>query len=83
MAKRSVWKGPFIHKEIFSDISLNKKKIKTTARNTVILPFFIGKTLYVYNGKFFIPLVILEEMVGSKLGEFVQTRLRHIYKKKK
>jgi len=30
MAKRSIWKGPFIHKEIFSDISLNKKKIKTT-----------------------------------------------------
>ena len=83
MAKRSIWKGPFIHKEIFSDISLNKKKIKTTARNTVILPFLIGKTLYVYNGKVFIPITIIEEMVGSKLGEFIPTRLRHIYKKKK
>lgn len=82
MAKRSIWKGPFIHKEIFSDISLNKKKIKTTARSTVILPFLIGKTLYVYNGKVFIPIIIIEEMVGSKLGEFIPTRLRHIYKKK-
>jgi len=43
----------------------------------------IGKTLYVYNGKVFIPIIIIEEMVGSKLGEFIPTRLRHIYKKKK
>lgn len=82
MAKRSIWKGPFINKEIFSEISFKKKKIKTTARNTVILPFLIGKMLSVYNGKFFIPITILEEMVGSKLGEFVPTRLRHVYKKK-
>lgn len=67
----------------FKRFFFQKKKIKTTSRSTVILPFLIGKTVQVYNGKFFIPITISEEMVGYKLGEFVLTRLRHVYKKKK
>jgi small subunit ribosomal protein S19 len=47
------------------------------------LPFLIGKKIQVYNGKFFIPFFVREEMVGHKFGEFIFTRLRHIYKKKK
>ena len=83
MAKRSLWKGPYINESFFQEVHLSKKKIKTTSRSTVILPFLIGKTVQVYNGKFFIPITISEEMVGYKLGEFVLTRLRHVYKKKK
>jgi small subunit ribosomal protein S19 len=84
MAKRSVWKGPFINENFFRNIHLSgNKKIKTTSRNTFILPFLIGRTVQVHNGKFFIPVNIVEEMVGHKLGEFVTTRLRHVYKKKK
>ena len=83
MPKRSLWKGPYINESFFQEVLLSKKKIKTTSRSTVILPFLIGKTVQVYNGKFFIPITISEEMVGYKLGEFVLTRLRHVYKKKK
>lgn len=84
MAKRSLWKGPFISEKLFNDLYFSKnKKIKTTSRNSLILPFLIGQTIQVHNGKFFIPVTIREEMVGHKLGEFVNTRLRHIYKKKK
>jgi small subunit ribosomal protein S19 len=83
MAKRSVWKGPFIKESFFKNIYISdNKKIKTTSRETLILPFLIGRTLQIHNGKFFIPVSIREEMVGHKLGEFVNTRLRHIYKKK-
>ena len=42
----------------------------------------IGKTIQLHNGKFFINIKITEDMIGHKLGEFVPTRLRHIYKKK-
>jgi small subunit ribosomal protein S19 len=84
MAKRSIWKGPFVKEKFLSDIrSTNKKRIKTTSRNSVVLPFLIGRTIQVHNGKFFIPVNITEEMIGHKLGEFTLTRLRHVYKKKK
>jgi small subunit ribosomal protein S19 len=84
MAKRSIWKGPFVKEKFLSDIrSTNKKRIKTTSRNSVVLPFLIGRTVQVHNGKFFIPVNITEEMIGHKLGEFTLTRLRHVYKKKK
>jgi len=84
MATRSIWKGPFINYNFFDEIrSSSKNMIRTTSRNTVILPFLIGKPILVHNGKIFIPVYITEEMVGHKLGEFVATRLRHIYKEKK
>jgi small subunit ribosomal protein S19 len=84
MLKRSFWKGPFIDISLINNINnQNKKKIKTTSRNSVILPFLIGQTIQVHNGKFFIPVFIREEMIGHRLGDFVPTRLRHIYKKKK
>jgi small subunit ribosomal protein S19 len=84
MLKRSIWKGPFIDVSLFSQTTSQKKKIfKTTSRNSVVLPFLIGQTIQIHNGKFFIPIFIREDMVGHRLGEFVPTRLRHIYKKKK
>ena len=84
MTKRSSWKIPFVKESFFQNVYLsNNKKLKTTSRNTTILPFLIGRTVQVHNGKFFIPISIVEEMVGHKLGEFINTRLRHIYKNKK
>jgi small subunit ribosomal protein S19 len=83
MGKRSSWKMPFVKSSIFQKIyQTNDKKFKTTSRKTTILPFFIGRNIQVHNGKFFIPINIVEEMVGYKLGDFVSTRLRHVYKKK-
>ena len=77
---RSVWKGPFV------DITLIKKAekvsesgrkevIKTWSRRSTILPQFVGLTFGVYNGKKFIPVLVSENMVGHKLGEFSPTRV--------
>ena len=83
MSNRSSWKGPFITNDLFQEIQKSVKNyLKTTSRASVVLPCLIGKTIHVYNGKFFIPTFITEDMVGHKLGEFVPTRLRHVYKKK-
>jgi len=76
---RSVWKGPFV------DLSLLKKAeaaqgsgarapIKTWSRRSTILPQFVGLTFSVYNGKKRIPVMVNEDMVGMKLGEFAPTR---------
>jgi small subunit ribosomal protein S19 len=76
---RSVWKGPFV------DLSLLKKAeaaqgtgarapIKTWSRRSTILPQFVGLTFSVYNGRKHVPVVVNEDMVGMKLGEFAPTR---------
>ena len=85
MGKRSLWKGPFICNKIISDLKNNNSlnTVKTTSRSTTVLPFLIGKTVKLHNGKFYISIIVTEEMIGHKLGEFVPTRLRHVYKKKK
>lgn len=84
MSRRSIWKGPFFDNGLLQTfIQKPKQKIKTTCRSSVILPFLIGSTLLVHNGKFYISLTINEEMIGHKLGEFVPTRLRHIYRTRK
>lgn len=85
--KRSSWKGPYISSILYKNVKdIQKKpfvkKIKTRSRNSVIMPFFLGKHFLVYNGKSYVPIRINSEMIGHKLGEFVPTRLRHIYKKK-
>ena len=81
---RSVWKGPYIHKSLLKinqkisetkDINkLLKKSIKIWSRNSIILPTFIGLRVHVYNGKRFLPIKILPEMVGHKFGAFCLTR---------
>jgi len=85
MGKRSLWKGPFICNNIIFDLKNNNSlnTVKTTSRSTTVLPFLIGKTVKLHNGKFYISIKVTEEMIGHKLGEFVPTRLRHVYKKKK
>lgn len=76
---RSVWKGPFVDgyllkKADVARASSRKEVIKTWSRRSTILPQFVGLTFAVYNGKKFIPVLVNEDMVGHKLGEFSPTR---------
>ncbi len=79
---RSVWKGPFVDgfllkKAEASRASGDKKVIKTWSRRSTILPQFVGLTFGVYNGQKFLPVLVTENMVGHKLGEFAPTRTFH------
>lgn len=80
---RSSKKGPFIDKKLLKKITGlkpdNKTVIKTWSRDSEISPEMIGFVFEVHNGKNFIPVKIMEEMVGHKLGEFSPTKkfVRH------
>jgi len=79
---RSVWKGPFVEKSLLKKVeeARNAGKntvIKTWSRRSTILPNFIGLTFGVHNGKKFIPVVVNDQMIGHKLGEFAPTRTYH------
>ncbi|KKB96421.1 30S ribosomal protein S19 [Candidatus Arcanobacter lacustris] len=76
---RSVWKGPFVDgyliKKAETMIQSGKNQIiKTWSRRSTIIPKFVGVTFGVHNGHKFIPVLVKEEMVGHKLGEFSPTR---------
>lgn len=76
---RSVWKGPFVDgyllkKAETSRASGRHEVIKTWSRRSTILPQFVGLTFGVYNGHKFLPVLVTENMIGHKLGEFSPTR---------
>lgn len=76
---RSIWKGPFIDGYLLKKAdavreSGRKEVIKTWSRRSTILPQFVGITFGVYNGQKFIPVLVTENMIGHKLGEFSPTR---------
>lgn len=76
---RSVWKGPFFDQYLLKKAdavraSGRKDVIKTWSRRSTILPQFVGMTFGVYNGKKFVPVMVNENMVGHKFGEFAPTR---------
>lgn len=82
---RSQWKGPYIaeqHLEVLAKSLKNSAEIKIS-RHTEILPKFIEKTFKIHNGKKYIELLVTEEMIGHKFGEFSATRKRFFFKKKK
>ena len=62
---------------------INNKKIIPISRNYKITPNIVGKTFKIYNGKIFIKLTITDEMIGHKVGEFIPTRIKFIFKKKR
>lgn len=67
-----------------NDLLIKKtNNLKIYNRNSIILPNLVGSTIQIHNGKTFIRLNIIEEMIGYKLGEFVKTRKTFVYKKKK
>jgi len=78
---RSVWKGPFVDGYLLKKVEKvavgRNEIIKTWSRRSTILPDFVGKTFGVHNGKNFIPVLVTENMVGHKLGEFAPTRTFH------
>ena len=76
---RSLKKGPFSDSHLVKKVealsSKNEKKvIRTWSRRSMILPEFVGHTFMVHNGKVHIKVLVTEEMVGHKLGEFSPTR---------
>jgi len=76
---RSVWKGPFIDGYLMKKAETARQSsrpevIRTWSRRSTILPQFVGLTFAVYNGRKFLPVLVTEEMVGHKLGEFAPTR---------
>ncbi len=76
---RSVKKGPFVDthlvKKVEAALEANSKRpIKTWSRRSMILPDMVGLTIAVHNGRQHVPVLINENMVGHKLGEFAATR---------
>lgn len=76
---RAVWKGPFVDGYLLKKAeeareSTRNQVIQTWSRRSTILPQFVGLTFGVYNGKKFIPVLVSEDMIGHKFGEFSPTR---------
>lgn len=76
---RSVRKGPFVDAHLAAKADKaraenSKKPIKTWSRRSTVTPDFVGLTIAVHNGRQHVPLLITENMVGHKLGEFAATR---------
>lgn len=90
---RSKWKHPFVHrsvrkkvkriKEMQSTSNSKRFRIKTMSRSSQIIKDFIDISFMVHDGRDFRPIIVTEDMVGHKFGEFVYTRQRYSYKKKK
>ena len=76
---RSIKKGPFVDHHLWAKVTKAKeensrKPLKTWSRRSMIMPEFVGLTIAVHNGKVHVPVLISENMVGHKLGEFAPTR---------
>ena len=76
---RSIKKGPFIDLHLEKKVkeaaeTNNKRPIKTWSRRSMIVPDMLGLTIAVHNGRQHVPVLITENMVGHKLGEFAPTR---------
>jgi small subunit ribosomal protein S19 len=76
---RSIKKGPFIDHHLQKKVedavgTNNRKPIKTWSRRSMIIPDMLGLTIAVHNGRLHIPVLVSENMIGHKLGEFAPTR---------
>ena len=76
---RSIKKGPFVDLHLAAKVdaavnSSTKRPIKTWSRRSMVTPDMIGLTIAVHNGRQHVPVLISENMVGHKLGEFAATR---------
>lgn len=76
---RSLKKGPFVDHHLQQKVEAamennNKRPIKTWSRRSMVVPEMVGFTIAVHNGRQHIPVLINENMVGHKLGEFAVTR---------
>ena len=86
---RAKWKGPYIQRILLTKFFEKKQaskfnvEITTKSRSSTIIPSFVGNFFNVHNGKNFSKIQVTEKMIGKKLGEFVPTRKRFSFKKKK
>lgn len=76
---RSIKKGPFVdlhlQRKVEAAVASNSRKpIRTWSRRSMILPEMVGLTIAVHNGRQHVPILVSENMVGHKLGEFAATR---------
>jgi len=76
---RSLHKGPFVDTHLMKKVETasannDKRPIKTWSRRSMVLPEMVGLTIAVHNGRQHVPILINEDMVGHKLGEFAATR---------
>ncbi len=76
---RSVKKGPFVDHHLLKKVeearaTNSKRPIKTWSRRSMILPDMVGLTIAIHNGRQHVPVLVTENMVGHKLGEFAATR---------
>ena len=76
---RSLKKAPYVEEKLFNRIQAmneknEKKVIKTWSRTSTIFPEFVGHTIAVHDGRKHVPVYVIEDMVGHKLGEFALTR---------
>ena len=76
---RSVKKGPFVDAHLARKVeaavaSNSRRPIKTWSRRSMVLPDMVGLTIAVHNGRQHVPVLISENMVGHKLGDFAMTR---------
>ncbi len=76
---RSLKKGPFIDHHLLAKVEVaveknDRRPIKTWSRRSMISPEMVGLTIAVHNGRQHVPVLVNEEMVGHKLGEFAATR---------
>ena len=79
---RSLFKGPFVDTHLLKKVenavaNSERRPIKTWSRRSMVMPEMVGLTIAIYNGRQHIPVVINEDMVGHKLGEFAPT---HTYR---
>jgi len=76
---RSLKKGPFIDLHLLKKVEIaaeknDRKPVKTWSRRSMVLPQMVGLTIAVHNGRQHVPVIVSEDMVGHKLGEFAATR---------
>ena len=76
---RSVKKGPFVDSHLAKKVAVaqqnnDRRPIKTWSRRSMVLPEMVGLTIAIHNGRQHVPVLISENMVGHKLGEFAVTR---------
>ncbi|MBI79273.1 MAG: 30S ribosomal protein S19 [Pseudomonadota bacterium] len=76
---RSLKKGPFVDNHLMIKVDKavannDRKPIKTWSRRSMVVPEMVGLTISIHNGRQHVPILISENMVGHKLGEFAVTR---------
>ncbi len=77
---RSIKKGPFVDQHLAKKVEMtatsgSKRPIKTWSRRSMVVPDMIGLTIAIHNGRSHVPVMVTENMIGHKLGEFAATRV--------